>query len=192
VKKLLLADIYIFQNATPNSWLDTAQKIATITIAVVNVILTIYIFRKKTFSDKKDKIEKSNIEWYRELVIKPNLQYFSTFIDKVFNIVQPLRIENLTIDVKEQIQEQLQTEFTQIRIKFLDAQRIASKKLYLEIQSKVDDLQSTLSKAIFDKEEGYPQETDFDEKISQPIFYTRSDVLKSIMQYRGEEDSDSN
>src|SRR5205085_356401 len=91
-----------------------------------------------------------NVDLFKELIIKPTISHFFSFIENLYVITKELNVDNQTIPEKQAIVERLDDEFISIRRKFVDVLAAADGDLRKIIQERVDLMQGNIAKAIFD------------------------------------------
>lgn len=66
-----------------NSILDNICSIATIIIALINVLLLIYIFRQEAQNSKKENNKARKWDYLLNVIIQPNLSHLYGFFNKI-------------------------------------------------------------------------------------------------------------
>ena len=141
----------------------------------------------KDFKDKSDLVQEfnRNIDFYKELIIKPNVPLFFNFIDSIERISLNLNKPNSTIEQKQQIKEDLDDEFSKLRKKFIDNIGAVDVSLQNSTQKLCDDLQDYFAETIFDDTIDLTQKALFDDSFLSRLEYFKTDLLKQLFKYRG-------
>lgn len=83
--------------------IEFSAKIATVCIAICNLILTVKFFN---FKNKKEDVDKENdrrIQWLKSLILDHNLKHFYAFFDALNIELNKLKINGLSDDDKNLI-----------------------------------------------------------------------------------------
>lgn len=168
-----------------SKYLDLIVKIATIIIAISNLIFAIVIYNLKDKKDDKQKDSDRKISWLKTLVLDQSLKYFYDFFDELEATLKGLQTQNLDIPAKQQILNNASDHFIKLRRKFIDTLLAVDKGLYDDILKKSDDLQTHLSEKIFDQGINLSHQPKFDEVISERLTTAKTDIIKKLFQYKG-------
>ncbi len=166
-------------------YLDIAFKTATITIAAINVIFAIRIFRVKSKKDDSDKEKDRKILWLKTLVLDHNLKHFYDFFDKIEIDLAALKQVNLSDDQKKVIDDKVADHFIAVRRKFTDLLISVDKTLYDKTLKLTDDLQEFLSSSMFDPGINLSFTPKYDEIISEKLTTAKTEIIRQLFTYRG-------
>lgn len=166
--------------------LDVAFKLATILIAVLNVILTIYVFHRNTKRTNSQKEEDRKMVWFKTLILDQNLTHLYDFFELLEEDLTRLNLNALNIEEKQKVIESTDDLFINLRRKFIDPLLGIDKNLYEKILEKLDLLQEKISIAVFDEGLNLNHLPMFKEKMLTPVSNTKTSVIKSLFNYRGD------
>ena len=176
-------NIYIGFFTSPT--IDVLHKLATIFIALFNLGFAIYIFFYKDKKDNKDKVEKHNVDLYKELILKPNVTSFYHFVDTIEEISFEFKQPQQTVEKKQEVKEKIDDEFSKLRRKFIDNIGAIDNNLRESTQKLCDDLQDYFSEIIFDSNIDLSNKQLLNDTFISKLQYFKTDVLKKLITYRG-------
>jgi hypothetical protein len=165
--------------------LDIAFKSATILIAAFNAYFAVKFF---WFKDKKDELEKERdrkIQLLKTLVLDHNLTHYHSIFDKLEGQLQELQSNGLTDPAKQNIDSKVGDLFIELRSKFYDALLAIDDKLYDNIKTKADFLQTHITNSIFDQGINLAHLPKYEELIKQKVISTKTEIIKVLFNYRG-------
>ncbi len=165
--------------------LDYVFKFATVSIALFNVIFTIVLFRKKDKKENVDKEKERKIQLLKNLVLDYSLGYFYEFFEKIDEDLLLLKNDKIVEAEKKEINEKLGVNFVLVRRKFIDSLIAIDKVLYGDILHKLDELHDHFTNVIFDPGINLSHTPKFNELILEHLTIAKTDVLKTLFQYRG-------
>lgn len=165
--------------------LDFYSKIATIVIALANLCWGVYVFFLKDRKENKEKVERHNVDLFKELIIKPTISHFFFFTDNLYKIAKELNVNNQGISEKQAIMSSFDDEFISVRRKFIDSLAAADGNLKQQVQERIDLLQGNIAKAVYDAGFNLGDNAKFDELITSEITYANNDVIKKLFSYKG-------
>ncbi len=175
-----------FINQNPSiSYFDIVYKSATVIIAACNVLFALWIFWNKTKKDDSNKEKDRKILWFKVLLLDYNLKYFYTFFDKLETGLSNLKNHNLSQADKEAIESAAADDFIVLRRKFTDTLLAIDKSLYDRVLTYSDDLQSSISSAIFDGGINLSHNPKYDEVISEKLTEIKTNIINLLFCYRG-------
>lgn len=175
------------QHTANNSfdWLDVAYKCAIVVIAFSNFLVAVFVFRFKNSKEDKERVEKHNVDLYKEIVLKPNAPAFFTFVKSLMSVCEDLLSNGQTIDQKKSIQEKIDLLFVDVRTDFIDLFSAFDEKLKDRVQNLFDEMQTHLTESIFDEGINLGHRPKYEEKIKDPISYFKTDIIKILISYTG-------
>ncbi|HTN37298.1 MAG TPA: hypothetical protein VL053_09500 [Arachidicoccus sp.] len=165
--------------------LDILVKVATVIIALFNVVFTVIIFRFKTNKDNKEKDCDRNIQLLKTLVLDHNLSNYYQIFEHIEHHLIALKSEQLTLPIKQEIDLKLADYFIQLRNKFYDILLAIDDALYERIKTEIDGLQTNLIDTIFDPGINLNHTPKYDELITQKLVVTKTEIIRMLFQYRG-------
>lgn len=168
------------------SFLDNISKVATIVIALFNIFFAIYVFVLKNKKDRNDKTERHNIDLFKEIILKPNISYYFTFIDNLYRLSNGFMENGLTIKNKIDINAKLEDEFISFRRKFISLIGAVNSSLQYKIQSQSDEIQGSISEIVFNEKIDLTSKLNFDSNISETISNFNQRLISDLFSYKGE------
>jgi hypothetical protein len=166
------------------NWLDSVSKIATILIAVFNVILTIYIFTRNNKKNQLEKEQDRKLQLFKTLVLDHNLKEFYSFYSNLSETLSKLRSLSLTEDDKQNIIMESDSHFIQLSRNFIDSLISVDIMLYNSVLNSADEFQAELNQSISDKGIVLSHHPKFDEVITQRLTRSKTEILSILYNYR--------
>ena len=161
-------------------------------VSITNLLIVVYVF---TYTRNKDKNEikrnqkledqKITLQWFKELILQPNLPAINQFYDNITIILNKLPhagIQNMDL-IK--ISRDVKAEQAKIRKSFVDLLRIADFELERSIKANLDNLIGTLDTTIFDKGINFSHLPAFEKEIISKVIYSKNDLISTIYGYKG-------
>lgn len=162
-----------------NSILDNICSIATITIAVINVLLLVYIFRQEAKNSEKENDKARKWDFLLNVIIQPNLSHLYGFFNKVD--AETSKLLNLSdIDAKQVINSNIIDLATSFRKDFLILLSVVDKNLYDSSLKIIDDFIDALTISIFDKGINLTYPPKFEDEISNRVVSCKQALLSNI------------
>ena len=167
-------------------------RLAQVIIALISLLLAYYILvynrnKDKNSEIKSERLRNQNIklQWFKELVIQPNLILISTFYDNLLGIEGMISSNELNDQEKEKINSFIKSELKDIRIKFVDLLLLIDKEFRDKLLDHLDDLIDELTNAIYNDELKLNLPQVYEREISSKIHYSRNRLLSFIYNYKG-------
>jgi hypothetical protein len=177
----------------PINWIVVAQEIirtlapiATLIISIINLRYALWMFEYKDNKEERDKSRTRNIDWFKKLIIDPNLSQFYDFFDNVETEYKQLTTGNCTEELKRKIESDTLQHQIKLRRNFISTLGVVDEFLYSFVEEKIDDLIGGINKSIFDEGINLTHRPMFEEKVLKPISDTRIEILKKVFEYSGE------
>lgn len=167
-------------------YLDIAFKIATISIAALNVFFAVRIFNLKNKKDDSAKEKDRKIQLLKTLVLDPNFKNFYLIFDEIEDELNKLKVNGLTVIQKQAIDATLADLFIKLRRKFYDSLLGIDESLYSNIETHSDVLQNHFTETIFDNGVNLSHSPKFDELITEKLLNTKTNIIKQLFSYRGD------
>lgn len=152
-------------------WLDASCKIATVVIAVVNIIFAIIIFRKN-----------SKRELTRTLILDHSIQNFYKYFENLDKDLERLKDRNVTRETKKDVEKNIQSHGRKLEQQFIDLFLRVNPEMHEAIKNKIDDMVGNIVNAIFDEGINLYNEPQYNEKIASPVIITKSELLKMLLE----------
>ncbi len=158
---------------------------ASVIIALVNLGLIIYFFKKR--NKKNDSINERNrkLGLLKTLVLDYNLKYLYQFFEDVYETTNELRKSDIENSKKQEINERLTDLGKNLRQKFTDIFLALDKSLYDRILKSSDSLLDGLTNDIFDEGVNLSHAPKFDELITRKISETKTKIIGILFDYSG-------
>lgn len=168
-----------------DSVLDTIYKISMIIISTCNLIFAFYLFvhNKKTNQKKEQKAERK--ELLNNLVLKYKLVELYDFYSNILKESSVLlKNDGVCLDEKKIILDDKYLDlFSDFRLKFTESLSAIDESLYVCILNITDNLQSNLSKNLFDEGVNLNVKDKYKELIETPIANAQRDILSALYKY---------
>ena len=168
-----------------DSVLDTIYKISMIIISACNLFFAFYLFvhNKKTNQKKEQKAERK--ELLNNLVLKYKLVELNDFYSNILKESSVLlKNDGVCLDEKKIILDDKYLDlFSDFRLKFTESLSAIDESLYVCILNITDNLQSNLSKNLFDEGVNLNVKDKYKELIETPIANAQRDILSALYKY---------
>lgn len=166
--------------------LDNICKIATVFIAVANILWIVYVFfqNKKTTDDRDERSRKINL--LKTLVLDSSIPHLYEFFSDVKTEVEKLREKNLNDDAKKKINESIIELEQKFETDFLDVLLAINDSLYENMKIQADGMVDQFTNAIFDPGINLYVEEKFNDKIASKLVETKRMMIKTLFSYKGE------
>lgn len=171
-----------FQNSTT---FDNCCKIATIIIAIINVLFILYIFLENTKKDNNNNEKNRKINLLKTLILDYNMKYLYDFFDNIKKEADKLKENDLNNDNKNEINNQLLSYGKELRQKFTDPFLAVDPQLYNNIIASIDELLDNMTNNIFDEGINLTHTPKFDELITNKITKTKTKIINILFNYSG-------
>ena len=171
------------QEIPTESLLDTVSKISSIVIAAFSFFFTIYIFWYQNKKSNENNADSRKRDSLKTIILEHNLTWLFSFFDSIQTELNVLNIKKLTDSEKEALNNKLQDELKNIRLKFIDLLLAVDKHLYESIKNSFDDLIDNLTESMFDEGINLTHKPKFEEKITSSISKYKTDIIKALYDY---------
>lgn len=166
--------------------LDTIYKIAMIFIAIFNVVFAVYIFVVKSKKDDHSNEKNRKINLLKTLILDYNLEHLYCYFELIDKETLKLQQPDLSNEDKKVINDKILENGKFIRIKFIDTLSAINKSLYDNLIDLIDKMQDSFTESIFDEGINLNHKPKFEEKVTKTIQETKTNVIKSLFNYKGE------
>ncbi len=150
--------------------LDIACKIATVLIALANIIFAVIIFNR----NKKRELVKT-------LVLDYSIKHFYKYFEDL-----ELELENLkkqcNVDTKKEIEQKVQLLGRIFEQRFIDLFLGIDSNLHEKIKNKIDDMIGNIMESIFDEGINIHVESQYNEKIVNKVVVTKASIIKLLLE----------
>lgn len=170
------------------SWLtlDNSCKMATVLIALANILWIIYVFfqNRKNSDEKNERLRKLGL--MKSLVLDYNMKAFYDFFADVGVITSDLKQNNLSNDQKKVINNAVIERERQFEKDFLDVLLAINSNLYTLLKTLVDGMVDQFTNSIFDSGINLYVEDKFNDLIETKLIETKREMIKALFSYKGE------
>ncbi len=174
------------------SLVDVFSKWSQIILGVLTLCLAFYVFVYQKNKDKKDGVKADliakkaiKLQWFKDIIIEPNVQYLFKFYENVSGIKQKFKSPDLSDDEKVEIIQFIKEEQSQLRKSFLDLVRCIDSKLFDSIFDNIDLLTDALTNAISNDELKLKNDRTYEREINSKIQSSYAIVMEMIFSYEG-------
>lgn len=158
---------------------EKATAIATVIIAIINVILTLYIF----FKERKDKEtvedKHSKFEMLRALILDENIGRLYDFYDVITEECEKL-LKSDDKTTKDEVNNNILSEAKLFRLRFLTLFNVTDSVLYNDLLNICDALIDSITNSIYDEGLKLTNIPKFDQEIRQRISKNRIEMLSRL------------
>lgn len=168
------------------SLLDNICSVASIIIAIANVVLIIFIFRHNNKKDDSDKEKTRRQHLLKTLVLDYNMSKFYSFYQEIHKETNALLANNLSNEDKSRINENIKEKAVELRQNFIDMFLAIDDNLYQMLLSKIDELIDSLTNTIFDEGINLAFKPKYDEEVSKRIRESKTAIIGVLFSYTGE------
>ncbi|MBN2650546.1 MAG: hypothetical protein JXR50_12460 [Prolixibacteraceae bacterium] len=168
------------------SLLDNICSVASIIIAITNVVLIIFIFRHNNKKDDSDKEKTRRQHLLKTLVLDYNMSKFYSFYQEIHKETNALLANNLSNEDKSRINENIKEKAVELRQNFIDMFLAIDDNLYQMLLSKIDELIDSLTNTIFDEGINLAFKPKYDEEVSKRIRESKTAIIGVLFSYTGE------
>lgn len=170
------------------SWLtlDNSCKMATVLIALANILWIIYVFfqNRKNTDEKDERLRKLSL--LKTLVLDYNMKAFYDYFADINVIVSDLKQNNLSDDQKKAINNAIIERERQFENDFLDVLLAINRNLYTQLQTFADEMVDQFTNSIFDPGINLYVDEKFNDLIKTKQIETKREMIKALFSYKGE------
>lgn len=150
--------------------LDIVYKIATVIIALANIVFAIIIFKR----NKKRELVKT-------LVLDYSIQHFYNYFESLDTELSKLK-KQCDDRTKKNIEKNIQSLGVEFEQKFIDLFLYVNPELHENIKHKVDDMVGKLMTSIFDEGINIYVEAQYNEKIANEVIVTKASLISLLLE----------
>lgn len=151
--------------------LDVLYKIATIIIALANIVFAIIIF-----------LRNRQRELAKTLVLDHSINHFYEYFEKLDRELCRLKSSNANDDLKKEIEKNIQSLGLIFEQRFIDLFLLINPKLHTELKNKVDDMVGKIMESIFDEGINIYVDSQFNDKIANVMIRTKASIIKLLFE----------
>ena len=142
-----------------------------------------YIFYFSTNKDEEKESKNRKTDSLKTIILEHNLKKLFSFYELTMNLMQPL-IEKVHSDEdKQNINNNLQNNLTQLRLEFTDLFLAVDKELYNSIKDSTDLLIDDLTNKMFDEGINLNHKPKFDEEITSSISKSKTETVRHLYEF---------
>lgn len=168
-----------------DSVLDTIYKISMIIISTCNLVFAFYLFvhNKNINKIREQKAERK--ELLNNLVLKYKLIELYKFYNNILEESSLLlKNDGVCLDEKKIVLDDKYLDlFSGFRLNFTESLSAIDEELYVSILNITDELQSNLSKNLFDEGVNLNVKDKYKELIETPIANAQREILSALYKY---------
>ena len=168
-------------STTLSDYADLAQ----VFIAIINLVFVFVFFYKQANDSKTESKKNVRLQWFKELVMQPNIPIFNQFFIDVENLGPILSANSQGEDGIMEVSRLLRNYFSKFKLKFHQPLLNIDSVLYTSIRSIIEDLESQISTALLDETLDLANPTLYDEQVTMKLLKTKTDILTHIVNFGG-------
>lgn len=126
------------------------------------------------------------LQWYKDLVISPNIQRLNEFYETLHGISQKITTPNLDDTQKRELIEEVKEAQRQVRKTLVDSILPINDELHDKVLECLDQLVDQITVAIDDDTLKLSNLTVNEQQIGQPVRLSKRNIFTLIYGYRGE------
>lgn len=172
--------------------LSDFSDLSQVIIASANLFLAAYLLLYQLRKDKKTdsetaRLNEQNIklQWFKELVIQPNIPAINSFYSNLSTIKSLLTTDDISISQKEQINDFIKNEMSTLRKVVVDVMLGIDKPFYDELLENIDELTDDLTNSIFNDDLKLNRESVYEKQIGSKISYSKNKLIAQLYNYKG-------
>tara|TARA_B100000787_G_scaffold80854_1_gene59710 strand:- start:214 stop:732 length:519 start_codon:yes stop_codon:yes gene_type:complete len=165
------------------SILELFGQISNIAIAILSFLFAIYIFYFRNRKDDKKEEKNRKNDRIQTIIFEHNLGKLFIFFYNLSSKTKELKTEDISINDKSRINDEIIDELNDLRLKFTDLLLAVDVKLYDDIKSLLDELVDCLTESIFNEGVNLSYKPKFEELIEKPISTYKTDIIKVLYEY---------
>ena len=165
--------------ASGPSMVETVLAIAMAVIAIVNVFLTIYIYRQGKKDTSEGAKKQRKFELMQTLILNNRLHLLYKFYDAVASECRRL-LESSDQKTKVSVNEANKALLKKFRQDFVMPFKVVDHDLFVGLKETADNLVDGITEAIFDEGINLKHEPKYNEMISEPLSLNRNTMLSKL------------
>lgn len=167
------------------STFEIIEKTSTVIIAVFTLVFSWYIFKYQSSKDDND----LKLDWYKLIIIESKFNEFFDFFARIDNKLQSLKTENLTLEVRQNINNELLDELNTIQLNFITLLLAVDKMLYECVKTQFDKLIDGLTLKLAEENLELNNSEVYNNEISNHLADYKTQILKMFVDFRGKNDT---
>jgi hypothetical protein len=155
--------------------------ISQVIIALSNLLLACYIFFYQRTKDR-NAVE---LQWFKELLIEPNIERINDFYFNLHDTVSPIRETSISVNELQEINTNIKKELSDLKKSFIDMLMLVDRNFGKKIETNVETLIDNLTTAIFNEELKLNHPNVFNKEFTTIINYSKNNLFALIYGYKG-------
>lgn len=151
--------------------LDVLYKIATIIIALANIVFAIIIF-----------LRNRQRELVKTLVLDYSINHFYEYFEKLDRELSRLKSSKVNDDLKKEIEKNIQSLGLTFEQRFIDLFLLINPKLHTELKNKVDDMVGKIMESIFDEGINIYVDSQYNDRIGNVMIRAKASIIKLLFE----------
>lgn len=152
-------------------WLDVLCKIATVIIALANIVFAIIIFKRN-----------KQRELVKTLVLDHSIKHFYKYFEDLDLELCKLKDPQANEDTKKGIEKNIQSLGLVFEQRFIDLFLYINPNLHSELKNMIDDMFGKIMKSVFDEGINIYVESQYNEKIANVMIKTKASIIKLLFE----------
>lgn len=173
--------------------LENAADWASVFVAALAFGLSLYTLIQQRSRDRKARLEAETLraqtvrlQWYKDLVITPNIIHLSTFYAQLQTLHDQITTPDLTSDQKIGLITHIKQQGKILRSSLIDPILPINENLYDKFIEELDGLSDDLTAAIDNDQLKLNNEAVYNEHIRKRLSKSEKQLFTLIYSYRGE------
>ena len=172
--------------------LKDVADISQVVVGISSLFLAGYVFIYQRQKDKKNDFQTAllheqniKLQWFKELVVQPNLGTINQFYTNLHSIKEKITSDNMSLPEREDMNNYIKSELSAIRKTFIDILLQVDNKFGALILKNLDDLVDELTEAIFNDELKLKHPAVCEKHLTNKISYSKNSFLALLYNYKG-------
>ncbi|MDN3724966.1 hypothetical protein QRD02_11270 [Aequorivita sp. SDUM287046] len=163
--------------------LDVIDKISNIIIAFLTLIFTIYIFVFTTRKGNAQLAKDRKTDSLKTIILEHNLKNLFSFYENILITMAPLASRKHSDFDKQELNNQLQNDLKDLRLRFTDLLLAVDGNLYENVKKCSDVLIDILTEKMFEENINLQNKSDYDNNIIGSISQSKTEIIKILYEY---------
>lgn len=148
--------------------LDIAYKIATVFIALANIVFAFVVFKRN-----------KNRELIKTIVLDYSIEHFYKYFEDLDNELSKLKTR-CTDENKKEIEKNIQSLGRIFEQRFIDLFLHINSQLHKKIKDEIDEMVGNLMEVIFDEGINIYVEKEYNTRILNKVVITKASIIKLL------------
>ncbi len=176
----------LLQNQPVNSpdYIADIAGVVEAFVALFNLGLVIYFFVNERRKSQKQEDNNIKLQWFKELIVLPNLEKIYGFYNKVISHANLLSNSTITEESKSSLIESIKIEQTSFRRSTIELIRIVDPEMAKRIINSLDSMTDGITEKVFDEGINLSHKPTYEKEILARIYLSREEFLKEIYNFK--------